>query len=93
MGTRRMRIGGGNNFTMRNCIIYKVIKSRKLRWPGHIAIIEEVRSAFKIFTEKLAGTRHLGTPRHRWENNIRMVLKEKSANTRNCINSAQDMDY
>ena len=36
----------------------------------------EGRSAFKILTGKLTGKRCLGRPRRRWENNIRMDLKE-----------------
>jgi hypothetical protein len=48
-----------------------VIKSRRLRWAGHVARMEEGRSAFKILTEK----RPLGRLRHRWEDNIRMDLK------------------
>ena len=51
--------------------IVRVIKSRTLRWPGHVARMEEGRSAFKILT----GKRPLGMPRRRWEDNIRMYLK------------------
>ena len=36
---------------------------------------------------------HLGGPRRRWEDNIRMCLKEIGINTRNWVNSAQDRDY
>ena len=43
---------------------------------GHIARMEECRSAFKILTGKPAGTRPLGRPRRRWEDSIRMDLKE-----------------
>ena len=48
--------------------------------------------AFKILTSKPTGKRPLGSPRRRWENNIRMDLKEVSVNTRNWIVSSQDMD-
>ena len=68
--------------------IVRVIKSRRLRWVGHVARIEEGRSVFKILT----GT-PLGRPRRRWEDNIRMDLKEIGINTRNWIDSAQDRDY
>ena len=50
------------------------IKSRRLRWAGHVARIEEGRSAFKILTGKPKGKRHLGRPRRRWEDNIRIDL-------------------
>ena len=51
------------------------------------------RSAFKILTGKPARKRSLGTPRRRWEDNIRMDLKEVVINTRNWVDSAQDRDY
>ena len=53
----------------------------------------EGRSAFKILTGKLTGKIPLGRPRRKWQNNIRMDLKEISINTRNWDDSAQDMDY
>jgi hypothetical protein len=53
--------------------IVRVIKSRRLRWAGHVARMEEGRSTFKILTGTLAGP--LGRPRRRWEDNIRTGLK------------------
>ena len=50
--------------------IVRVIKYRTLRWAGHVARIEEGRSAFKIVTGKPTGKRPLGRPRRRWEHNI-----------------------
>jgi len=55
--------------------------------------MEEGRSAFKILTGTPARKRLLGRPRRRWEENIRMDLKEISINTRNWIDSAQDRNY
>jgi len=52
-----------------------VIKSRRLRWAGHVARMEEGRSAFKILTVTPARKMPLGRPRCRWEDNIRMDLK------------------
>ena len=52
--------------------IVMVIKSRRLRWAGHVARMENVRSAFKILTGKPTGKRPLGSPRRRCEDNIRM---------------------
>ena len=54
-----------------------------MRWVGHVARIVEGRSAFKILTGKPTGQRPLGRPRRRWEDNIRMDLKEIGINTRN----------
>ena len=73
--------------------IVRVIKSRRLRWAGHVARMEECRSAFKILTGKLTGKRPLGRPRRRWEDNIRMDLEEIDINTGNWFDSAQDRNY
>ena len=70
-----------------------MIKSRRLRWAGHVARMEEGRSAFKILTGKLTGKRPLGRPGRRWEDNIRMDLEDIGINTRNWLDSAQDRDY
>ena len=48
----------------------------RLRWAGDVARMEEGRSAFKIFTYTPTGKRLLGSPRHRWEDNIRISLKK-----------------
>ena len=61
--------------------IVRVIKSRRLRWAGHVARMEEGRSAFKILTGKPTGKRPLGKPRRIWEDNIRMVLEDHSPNS------------
>ena len=70
-----------------------MIKSRRLRWAGHVVRLEEGRSAFKIVTGKPTRKRPLGRPRRRWEDNVRMDLIEIGINTRNWIDSAQDRDY
>ena len=64
-----------------------------LRWAGHVARMEEGRSAFKILTGRPAGKRNLGRPRRRWEDNIRMDLEEIDINSCNWVDSAQDRDY
>jgi hypothetical protein len=55
--------------------------------------MEEGRSGFKILTGKPTEKRPIGRPRHRWEENIRMNLKEIGINTRNLVDSAKDGDY
>ena len=60
-----------------------MIKSRRLRWAGHVARMEEGRSSFKILTGTPAGKAPLGRHRRRWADNIRMNLKEIGINTRN----------
>ena len=70
-----------------------MIKSRRLRWAGHVARMEESRSAFKILTGKPTGKRPLGRPRRTWEDNIRMDLEEIGINAGNWVDSAHDRDY
>ena len=70
-----------------------MIKSRRLRWAGYVARMEEGRSAFKILTDKPTRKRRLGRPRRRWEDNIRIYLKVLGISTRNWVDSAQDKDY
>ena len=55
--------------------------------------MEEGRSAFKILTGKRKEKRPLGRPRRRWEDNIRMDLKEICINVGNWVDSAQDRNY
>ena len=55
--------------------------------------MEEGGSALKILTSKPTEKRFLGMPRHRWEDNIRLDLKEIGVNMKNWIDSAQYMDY
>ena len=68
-------------------------QSRRLRWARDVARMEEGRRAFKISTDTPAGKRSLRRPRRRWEDNIRMDLKEIGINARNWVVSAQDRDY
>ena len=62
-----------------------MIKSRILRWAGHVARMEEGRNVFKILIGKPAGKRTLGRPRRRWEDNIRMDLEEIGINAGNWV--------
>ena len=68
-------------------------KSRRLKWAGHVARLEEGRSAFKILTGKLKGRRPLGRLRRRWEDNIGMVTKYIGINVGNWVYSVHDRDY
>ena len=73
--------------------IVRVIRSRRLKWAGHVARMEESRGASKILTGTPTGKRPLGMSRHRWEDNIRMDLKGICINARNWVDLAQDRDY
>ena len=50
----------------------KVIKSRRLRWVGHVARMEKGRTSLKILTSKPPRKRPLESPKHRWEDNMRI---------------------
>jgi hypothetical protein len=56
--------------------IIRVIKSRRLRWAGHMARMGERRGAYRALVGKPEGRRPLGRPRRRWEDNIEMDLQE-----------------
>ena len=60
-----------------------MIKSTRLRWAGHVARMEEGRSAFKILTGKPTGKRRLRKPKRSWEDGIRTDLEEIVTNTKN----------
>jgi hypothetical protein len=52
--------------------IVRVIKSRRMRWAGHMARIGEGRGVYRVLVGKPEGKRPLGRPRRRWEDNIKM---------------------
>ena len=64
-----------------------------MRWAGHVARMEEGRSAFIILTGKPTGKKPLKRPKRRWEYKIKMDLKKIGINTRNWVDSSQDRDY
>ena len=70
--------------------IVQLIKSRRLRQAGHVARIEESRRAYKMLTGKPKKQRLIGRPRRRWEDNMRMYLKEIAVNTKDYIDSAHE---
>ncbi|KAJ4442157.1 hypothetical protein ANN_12023 [Periplaneta americana] len=72
--------------------IIRNIKSRRLRWPGHVAHMGKSRNAYKVLVGRPEGKRPLGRPRHRWEDNIKMDLREVGYDDRDWINLAQDRD-
>jgi hypothetical protein len=54
----------------------RVIKSRGMRWAGHVARMGERRGTYRVLVWKPGGKRPCGRPRRRWEDNIKMDLKE-----------------
>jgi hypothetical protein len=70
--------------------IVRAIKSRRLRWAGHVARMGDGRGAYKVLIGRPEGTRPLGRPRRRWEDNIKMDLREIGIDGANWIRLAQD---
>jgi hypothetical protein len=56
--------------------ILRVVKSRRMRWAGHVARMGEDRRVHRVLVWKPEGKRPLGRTRHRWEDNIKMDLQE-----------------
>jgi hypothetical protein len=54
----------------------RMIKSRRMRWAGHVARMGEKRGIYIILVGKPEGKRPLGRPRYRWDDNIKMALQE-----------------
>ena len=70
-----------------------MIKSRRLRWTGHVARTEVGRSDFKILKGNPTVRGPLGRPGRRWEDNIRMDLEVKGINAGNWVDLAHDREY
>jgi hypothetical protein len=70
--------------------IVRVIKSRRIRWVGHVARMGEGRGIYRILVGRPECKKPLGRPRRRWEDNIKMVLREVGINGANWIRLAQD---
>jgi hypothetical protein len=66
--------------------IIRIMKSRRMRWAGHVARMGEKRNVYKL----LVGKRPLGRPRCRWLDNIRMDLVDVGWDHVNWIGLAQD---
>jgi hypothetical protein len=56
--------------------IVRVIKARRLRWAGHVAHMGDGRGVYRVLVGKPEGKRPLGRRRHRWEDNIKLDLRE-----------------
>ena len=72
--------------------IVRVIKSRRMRWAGHVARMGEGRGVYRVLVGKPVVKRPLGRPRRRWEDNIRMDLQEVGLGYEDFIGLAQERD-
>ncbi|KAJ4432203.1 hypothetical protein ANN_20819 [Periplaneta americana] len=62
--------------------------TRRLRWTGHVARMDESRNAYRVLVGRPEGKRSLGRPRRRWEDNIKMDLREVGYDDRDWIDLA-----
>jgi hypothetical protein len=72
--------------------ITQVIKSRRMRWVGHVACMGEGSGAYRILVGRPEGSKPLGRPRHRWEINIELDLQEVGLEGVDWIDMAQERD-
>jgi hypothetical protein len=70
--------------------IIRQIKSRRMWWAGHVARMGEERNVYRVLKGKPEGKRLLERPRHRWEDGIRMDLRETGWGSVDWIQLAQD---
>jgi hypothetical protein len=70
--------------------IIRIIKSRRMRWAGHVAQMGEKRNAYRLLVGNLEGKRPLGRQRRRWVDNIRMDIGEVEWGDVDWIGLAQD---
>jgi hypothetical protein len=97
-GPKRDRVTGGwrklHNEDLHNLYslpsIIRIIKSRRMRWAGHVARMGEKRNVYRLLVRKPEGKRPLGRPRCRWIYNIKMDLLEIGVSVVNWIGLAQD---
>ena len=72
--------------------IIRAIKSRRMRWVGHVALMGERRGVYRVLMGKPEGKKPLGIPRRRWEDNIKMDLQEVGCGGVDWIELAEDRD-
>jgi hypothetical protein len=70
--------------------IIRIMKSRRMRWTGHVARMRKKRNDYRLLVGKPEGKRPLGRPRRRWVDNIRMDLGEVRWSDLDWIGLTQD---
>jgi hypothetical protein len=70
--------------------IIRIIKSRRMRWAGHVARMGEKRNVYSLLVGKPERNRPLGRPRRRWIDNIKMGFLEIGLSVVDWIGLAQD---
>jgi len=69
-----------------------VVKSRRMRWAGHVARMGKGRGVYRVLVGKPEGKRPMGRPRRRWEDNNKIYLKEVGGSRGDWMELAQDRD-
>jgi len=72
--------------------IMRVVKSRRMRWAGHVARMGKGRGVHRFLVGKPEGKRPLGRPRRRWEDNIKMDLQKVGGSCGDWMELGQDRD-
>jgi hypothetical protein len=70
--------------------IVRVVKSRRMRWTGHVAHMGERRGVYRVLVGRPEGKRLLGRPNHKWEDSIKMDFREIGIDGANWMQLAQD---
>jgi hypothetical protein len=70
----------------------RVVKTRRMKWAGHVARMGEDRGVYRVLVGKTEGKRPLGRPRRRWEDNIKIALQEDGGGRGDWMELAQDRD-
>jgi hypothetical protein len=99
-GPKRHKVTGGwrklHNEELRDLYslpsIFRIIKSRRIRWAGHVVRMGEKRNAYRLLVVKPEGKRPLGRPRRRWLDNIKMNVLEIGWGGVDWIGLAQERD-
>jgi hypothetical protein len=99
-GAKRDEVTGDwrklHNEELHNCYsspsIIRMIKSRRMRWAGHVARKGEKRNAYRILVGNPEGKRPRGRPRRRCVDSIKMDLREIGWDGRDWVDLAQDRD-
>jgi hypothetical protein len=91
-GERRKLHNEELNYLHSSPNIVWVLKSRRIRWTGHVERMGDRGGVYRVLVEKPEGNKPMGKPRRRWEDNIKMNLQEVSCRGVDWIELAKDRD-
>jgi len=73
-------------------ILFSAMKSRRVRWAGHVARMGEMRVVYRVLVGKREGKRLFGRPRHRWEDYLKIAVQKVGCGNMDWIELAQNRD-